>query len=68
MVRQDGHITSDSRIYLFFKVEDERPMMLVLHVDDLFLTRKEERIKVARRRLAAEFEMKELGMMHGGVA
>ena len=32
--------------------------MLLLYVDDLFLT------EVARRRLAAEFEMKELDMMH----
>ena len=32
--------------------------MLLLYVDDLFLT------EVARRRLAAEFEMKDLGMMH----
>ena len=39
-------------------------MMLLLHVDDLFLTEKEELIKVARRILAAEFEMKELDMMH----
>ena len=49
---------------LFFKVEGGRPVMLLLYVDDLFLTGKEELIKVARRRLAAEFEMKDLGMMH----
>ena len=39
-------------------------MMLLLYVDDLFLIGKEELIKVVRRRLAAEFEMKDLGMMH----
>ena len=38
--------------------------MLLLYVDDLFLTGKEELIKYARRRLVVEFEMKELGMMH----
>ena len=38
--------------------------MLLLYVDDLFLTGKEKLIKDARRRLATEFEMKELGMMH----
>ena len=38
--------------------------MLLLYVDDLFLIGKEELIKDARRRLAGEFEMKELGMMH----
>ena len=38
--------------------------MLLLYVDDLFLIGKEELIKDARRRFAAEFERKELGMMH----
>ena len=38
--------------------------MLLLYVDDLFPIGKEELMKVARRRLAAEFEMKELDMMH----
>ena len=52
----------DSNIY--FKVEDGRPVILLLYVDDLSLTEKVELIQVARRRLAAEFEMKELGMVH----
>ena len=39
-------------------------MMLLLYVDDLFLTKKEELIKVAKRRLAAKFEMKDLDMIH----
>ena len=38
-------------------------MTLLLYVDDLFLIGKEELIKDARR-FAAEFEMKDLGMMH----
>ena len=49
---------------LFFKVEDGRPVMLLLYVDDLFLTRKEELIEDARRRLSSKFELKDLGMMH----
>ena len=36
--------------------------MLLLYVNDLFLIEKVELIKVARRRLAAEFEMEDLGM------
>ena len=63
-VRQDGQITDDSRIYLYFKVEGEIPVMLLLYVDDLFLTRKEELIEDARRRLTVDFEMKDLGIMH----
>ena len=38
--------------------------MLLLYVDDLFLTGKEELIKYARRRLATKFKRKDLGMMH----
>ena len=43
---------------LLFKVEGAIPVMLLLYVDDLFL------IEVSRRRLAVEFEMKDLDMMH----
>ena len=38
--------------------------MLLLYVNDLSLTEKVELIKVSRRRLAIEFEMKYLGMVH----
>ena len=38
--------------------------MLLLYVNDLFLIGKEELIKVARRRLASKFEIKDLGMVH----
>ena len=51
----------DSNLYL--KVEGGRPVILLLYVDDLSLTEKVELIKIARR-LATEFEMKNLGMMH----
>ena len=64
MVRKDGHITDESMLYLCFKVEGGRQVILLLHVDDLFLTRKEELIKVLRRILSIVFEMKELDMMH----
>ena len=45
-------------------VEGGIPVILLLYVDDLFLTEKVELTKVARRRLAVEFEMKDLDMMH----
>ena len=48
----------------YFKVEGRRPMMLLLYVKDLFLTREDELIENTRRRLATELEMKYLGMMH----
>ena len=49
---------------LYFKVEGGIPVMLLLYVDDLFLTRKKELIKYAIRILAVEFDIKDLGMMH----
>jgi hypothetical protein len=39
-------------------------MILILHVDDLFLTGDEKLIIESKRKLVAEFEMKYLGMMH----
>ena len=56
---------------LFLKVEGGRPVMLLLYVDDLFLTEKVELIKVSRKRLDAKFKIKDLCMVlsrHGGVA
>ena len=57
---------SESKAYfnLYFKVEGERLVMLLLYVDDLFMTRQDELIINAKRKLVAEFEMKEMGMMH----
>ena len=49
---------------LYFKVDGRRPVMLPFYVNDLFLKGKYELIKVARRRLATEFEMKDLDTMH----
>ena len=39
-------------------------MILLLYVDDLFLTGEDKLITDAKMRLATEFEMKYLGMMH----
>ena len=38
--------------------------MLLLYVDDLFVTRMDGLITDTKRNIAAEFEMKDLGMMH----
>ena len=71
MVQQDGQLTDGSKLTdskadsnLYFKVEGERPVMLLLYVDDLFLTGREELIKDSRRNLVVDFEMKDLDMMH----
>ena len=39
-------------------------MILLLYVDDLFLTGEDTPINKCKKKLAAEFEMKDLGMMH----
>ena len=59
-----GFTKSKANSNLYFKVEDVRPVMILLYVDDLFLTNEEELIKDARRILSTEFEMKDLGRMH----
>ena len=50
-----GFTKSKEYSNLCFKVEGGIPMMLLLYVNDLFLTGKKEPIKDARRILAAEF-------------
>ena len=44
-------------------MDDERVIFL-LYVDDLFLTSNEKQILECKKKLAAEFEMKDLGLMH----
>jgi hypothetical protein len=51
----------DSNIY--YKVVDGGPLILLLYVDDLFLTRDEKLITKSKRNLAKILEMKYLGMM-----
>jgi hypothetical protein len=49
---------------LYFKVMNDEPVILLLYVDDLFLTGEENLITECKKRLASEFEMKDLGLMH----
>jgi hypothetical protein len=49
---------------LYFKVMNDEPVVLLLYVDDLFLTGEEKLITDCKRKLTTEFEMKDLGPMH----
>jgi hypothetical protein len=49
---------------LYIKVIQNHPVLLVLYVDDLFLTGEEDLIAQTKRELSKEFEMKDLGLMH----
>jgi hypothetical protein len=42
---------------------NNEPVILLLYVDDLFLTGEEKLITECKKRLALEFEMKDLGLM-----
>ena len=60
-----GFTKSKADSNLYFKIMDNEPVILLLYVDDLFLTGEEEKlIAECKQRLAAEFEMKDLGLMH----
>jgi hypothetical protein len=43
---------------------DNEPVILLLYVDDLFLIGEEKLITECKKRLAAKFEVKDLGLMH----
>ena len=53
---------ADSNLY--YKVEEGNPVILLLYVDDLFVIGMDGLIADTKRKLTAEFEMKDLGMMH----
>jgi hypothetical protein len=59
-----GFTKSKADSNLYFKIMDNEPVILLLYVDELFLTREEKLITECKQRLAAEFEMKDLGLMH----
>ena len=59
-----GFTKSDADPNLCYKVVNDEPLILVLYVDDLFLTRNEKLIIWCNKKLASEFEMKDLGLMH----
>jgi len=57
-----GFTRSEADRNLYFKVEDDKPLILVLYVDDLFLTGADPLIHKCKRELASEFEMKDQGL------
>jgi hypothetical protein len=59
-----GFTNSEVDLNLYFKIMNNEPVILLLYVDDLFLTREEKLITECKRRLASEYEMKDRGLMH----
>ena len=59
-----GFTKSDADPNLYHKVVNNEPLILVLYVDDLFLTGNDKLILWCKKKLASEFEMKDLGLMY----
>ena len=59
-----GFTKSKGNFNLYFKVMNDAPVILLMYVDELFLTGEEKLIIDCKKKLVAEFEMKDLGLMH----
>ena len=59
-----GFSKSKADSNLYYNVEDGNPVILLLYVDDLFVTGMDGLIADTKRNLVVDFEMKDLGMMH----
>jgi hypothetical protein len=49
---------------LYFNIVDDGPVILLLYVDDLFLTDEENIVTYCKKKLVVEFEMKDLDPVH----
>jgi hypothetical protein len=63
-LKSSGFQKSDVDENMYFKVGGNQPVILIMDVDDLFLTGDEEIIAWCKRELTSKFEMKDLGLMH----
>ena len=59
-----GFTKSKADSNLYYKVEEGNPVIILLYVDDIFITGEDGLITDTKRKLFVEFEMKDLGMMH----
>ena len=59
-----GFAKSKADPNLYLKVIEDEPVILLLYVDDLFLTGNEKQIVDCKKKFTEEFEMKDLGLMH----
>jgi hypothetical protein len=59
-----GFTKSEADSNLYYIIVGGQPLILVLYVDDMFLTGSEKVIVECKRDLALEYKMKDLGLMH----
>jgi hypothetical protein len=63
-LQQLGFEKSEADPNLYFIVVGEDPLILLLYVDDLFITGAERLISSYKESLASEFKMTDIGLMH----
>jgi hypothetical protein len=59
-----GFTKSKADSNLYFNIMDNEPVILLLYLDDLFLIGEENIVAECKKRLAAEFGMKDLGLIN----
>ena len=59
-----GFTKSKANSNLYYKVEDDRIMILLVYGDYLFLTGKEKLMSECKKNLALKFKSKDISMMH----
>ena len=63
-LQQSGFKKSEADLNLYYLVDGEDPIILVLYVDNLFIIGEERLIERCKLGLASEFEMKDISLMH----
>lgn len=59
-----GFVKSDANPNLYYLIVENKPLILVLYLDDLFLVDSSRLIKDCKENLATKFDMKDLGQTH----
>jgi hypothetical protein len=59
-----GFEKRDADTNLYFIIRGEDTLILILYVDDLFITGAEDLIAEGKFGLASDFEMSDIGLMH----
>ena len=59
-----GFQKSEANPNLYFILVGDDPLILMLYVDDLFITGGERPIAACKKYLASEYEMMDIGLMH----
>ena len=63
-LKQMGFQKSEADPNLYFILIKQDTLILVMYVDDLFITKAKKLIANCKKDLASEFEMKDIGLMH----